>query len=978
LYFILLISTSSMSIVEVDNLLLINKELLVYWFGDHTIPDINQNVKYILKILPFKLNLQGSRLIIFTLNITGSSPIIDGTNDDKTELLIVQYNSPDKYQILHPMNISYYPEFFIPYISKYFIIDMNIIDYYPHHIPSLTDININDKDDIRYLLLKYHNKNIDKNFIYQLLKLNPDYNDKLPNIYSTSSPNTIFASPERQLGTPIINSPNINSSVPLYIPTTPIINSPIRWKSPTINSHTGSFVRSPPRHLTSIDNNVDNITYNRNQPTMIISTPTGTPIIRSPIHPSLQSPRPNSPIHSPIIPEDEYSSPEEDKAQLKPHNNYDIPQNISPNPRHISLSSPIRPSLSSPISQSTKDIIAYTNSQSSYDIPSTTLIVPNIYTQTGKIIDRLGEGVYGIVHETSAGLAIKIYNDEIMKATTLVETSILAYLNHPNIIKIINIQLSPIIISMPIANRNLFGLIPELSDRKSIFYQIFSGIQYCHSKNIWHRDIKPENILLFINNVKDSNGNILRIDIEAKIADFGISVISPRKNLTNDVVTLFWRPPEITINEVITNPNDRLKYDETVDEWSIGVMLLDIVMKSTTFPDYSSKQHLLTILRVLGIPRYDDWKEGHIAFDNFITNDIPNLKTNKELINAINIIEELEYEPTLSEMIKQSTSYNNTDPNEMIFNTNQDEIDVIMNTVTWPTKRYTCDTILNMKYFDDVRPSNPNLQLPNNSNNSKSKDEITLNNRSDSEEDIDNSNDKMKESIVLLPPLPARTKESEFELLVSEQVTITKSSWIKTNERKIILEWLIAVVNEFRMDIRCLFHAIIFFDVVCSKYEKIQSYKLQGYAITCLKISSELLIDDLFFSTKRYSNVTAYSVSEEEIHEYQNEILTIIDFQTIFTSCENFVYNQIINIVSEIKYKKVMYYAFLLLLNYDYTIKYTSLQIAQISVRAALGREFTESISWLEGDNLYTDDIQSYLSSYSPSEITKLIHDKLF
>ena len=43
---------------------------------------------------------------------------------------------------------------------------------------------------------------------------------------------------------------------------------------------------------------------------------------------------------------------------------------------------------------------------------------------------------------------------------------------------------------------------------KFIAFQVFTGIEHCHFKNVVHRDLKPENI--FINN-----------DGQIKIGDFG-------------------------------------------------------------------------------------------------------------------------------------------------------------------------------------------------------------------------------------------------------------------------------------------------------------------------------------------------------------------------------------------------------------------------------------------------------------------------
>lgn len=60
------------------------------------------------------------------------------------------------------------------------------------------------------------------------------------------------------------------------------------------------------------------------------------------------------------------------------------------------------------------------------------------------------------------------------------------------------------------------------------------GLEYLHMHFVLHRDLKPNNLLIDLNGI-------------VKIGDFGLAKQfgSPSRELTNQVVTRWYRPPEL-------------------------------------------------------------------------------------------------------------------------------------------------------------------------------------------------------------------------------------------------------------------------------------------------------------------------------------------------------------------------------------------------------------------------------------------------
>ena len=73
-----------------------------------------------------------------------------------------------------------------------------------------------------------------------------------------------------------------------------------------------------------------------------------------------------------------------------------------------------------------------------------------------------------------------------------------------------------------------------------LFQNIIQALCFCHSRRVVHRDLRPQNLLI------DEEGNI-------KLADFGLAraVSIPVRAYTHEVITMWYRPPEILLGQKV-------------------------------------------------------------------------------------------------------------------------------------------------------------------------------------------------------------------------------------------------------------------------------------------------------------------------------------------------------------------------------------------------------------------------------------------
>jgi len=189
--------------------------------------------------------------------------------------------------------------------------------------------------------------------------------------------------------------------------------------------------------------------------------------------------------------------------------------------------------------------------------------------------ETLGSGASGKVKlaentRTGEKVAIKIVKksqiEQKPEAASKIrrEIALMRLLNHPNILKLIDVCESKrhLYIIIEIApNGELFDFLldrgnldPDLATK--MFRQIVFGLEYLHANGICHRDLKPENILL------DAHDNV-------KIADFGFA-----KWMRDNKVATSCGSPHYTAPEIIIG----LPYDgRCADIWSCGVIFYTLL-----------------------------------------------------------------------------------------------------------------------------------------------------------------------------------------------------------------------------------------------------------------------------------------------------------------------------------------------------------------------------------------------------------------
>ncbi|NXD17732.1 MK13 kinase, partial [Nothocercus nigrocapillus] len=236
---------------------------------------------------------------------------------------------------------------------------------------------------------------------------------------------------------------------------------------------------------------------------------------------------------------------------------------------------------------------------SSQEVNKTVWELPRRYTA----LHPVGAGAYGSVcsaidKKTGEKVAIKKlcrpFQSETFAKRAYRELMLLKHMQHENVIGLLDVftsassyhEFQDFYLVMPYMRTDLQKIMGhEFSDEKVqyLVYQMLKGLKYIHSAGIIHRDLKPGNLAV-------------NEDCQLKILDFGLARHADAE-MTGYVVTRWYRAPEVILNW--------MHYNQTVDIWSIGCIMAEMLTGKTFFKGKDYLDQLTQILKVRGYPGED-------------------------------------------------------------------------------------------------------------------------------------------------------------------------------------------------------------------------------------------------------------------------------------------------------------------------------------------------------------------------------------
>ncbi|KAG2438966.1 hypothetical protein HYH02_010758 [Chlamydomonas schloesseri] len=248
-------------------------------------------------------------------------------------------------------------------------------------------------------------------------------------------------------------------------------------------------------------------------------------------------------------------------------------------------------------------------------------------------LHRIGEGTYGVVYKardrtTGEIVALKRVRFDRSRdgvpVTSVRELRVLQACRHPNIVQLKKVvtgsQADSVFLVFEYCDHDLGRLLDSMappaggggggtarrpfsiSEVKGLMRQLLEAVSFLHDHWVVHRDIKvrpgpyPSWQLDALSNLLYTHTGHL------KLCDFGLArFFSPfvAKDRTPNVVTLWYRAPEVLLGSE--------EYDESIDLWSCGAILAELLTGEPLFPAASEAEALNMMANLLGAPGERIW-----------------------------------------------------------------------------------------------------------------------------------------------------------------------------------------------------------------------------------------------------------------------------------------------------------------------------------------------------------------------------------
>uniref|UniRef100_A0A3Q2CXI9 mitogen-activated protein kinase n=1 Tax=Cyprinodon variegatus TaxID=28743 RepID=A0A3Q2CXI9_CYPVA len=206
-------------------------------------------------------------------------------------------------------------------------------------------------------------------------------------------------------------------------------------------------------------------------------------------------------------------------------------------------------------------------------------------------LSPVGSGAYGSVcsaYDEKLGLKVAVkklsrpFQSIIHAKRTYRELRLLKHMKHENVIGLLDVfspatslkEFKDVYLVTHLMGADLNNIVKcqKLSDDhvQFLIYQILRGL----------KDLKPGNLAV-------------NEDCELKILDFGLARHTDDE-MTGYVATRWYRAPEIMLNW--------MHYNKTVDIWSVGCIMAELLTGKTLFPGTDHINQLQQIMRLTGTP----------------------------------------------------------------------------------------------------------------------------------------------------------------------------------------------------------------------------------------------------------------------------------------------------------------------------------------------------------------------------------------